>query len=161
MFEWVFHWITKIQFYILPKRKRGRKQARERDSEKFTSGGCIITSWPSSPPSEHSGLRNVKRAAKAAILAASTRFLFQRIRKRKNRKDEWFPKKSTQEADKLLLGYKWWVFIAYPPLSKMWRSIRMDQTNFPETTHSDSVSIALLSLQYDLKVNCYTYYQAQ
>lgn len=35
----------------------------------------------------------------------------------------------------------------YPPLSRMWRSIRMAHTNFPARTHSDSVSTALLSLQ--------------
>lgn len=35
---------------------------------------------------------------------------------------------------------------SYPPLSRMWRSTRTAHTDFPATTHRDSISTALLSL---------------
>jgi hypothetical protein len=36
--------------------------------------------------------------------------------------------------------------IIYPPLSRIWMSSRIAQTDLPASTHSDSVSTALLSL---------------
>lgn len=47
---------------------------------------------------------------------------------------------------------------AYPPLSSTWRSMRIDHANFPESTQSDSASIALLSLQkhFKRKTSAYT-----
>lgn len=106
-----------------------------------TSGGCTITSWPSSPTSVHSDLRNVKRAAKAAILAASTRLLF-----RTKEKERWNYFKQYRISRLIALNNKS-ISITYPPLSRMWRSTRMDHTNFPEIMQRDSVSMALLSLQ--------------
>lgn len=73
---------------------------------RLTSGGCMVTSWASTPSMEHSGLRKVKRAARAATLAASIRFLNEIPRV-----GQWFkPRSSVAEC---------WHFTAYPPLSRI------------------------------------------
>lgn len=65
----------------------------------------------------------------------------------KRRKHE---NQSSPEKMQVIVRHK---IIAYPPLSRIWRSTRMAHTNFPERTQSDSVSTALLSLHIHL--NCH------